>query len=289
MQSLTHSPPLPNYCYYTPISFRSHGLDKRLALPTGLFFYTTYIHIEMSTPTPDRERYCFVTVGATAAFDALIRAVLSPNFLSALAKHGYTNLLVQFGKDGRELFTTAAEATGRNGTHGIKVQGFDLTTKLREIMRIASGAAGRKEGVVVCHAGMSSNFNTYQTDGHGANEVYAGTGSVLDAIRIGVPVIVVPNTALLDNHQLEFAEQMARMEYVVHGNIEYVHTPRPQYACEDLTCHLSDLSSTLTEAEDLRAKIAGRPPPNSGEERKGSGLEGVLDEEMGIATAGHLE
>jgi beta-1,4-N-acetylglucosaminyltransferase len=44
---------------------------------------------------------------------------------------------------------------------------------------------------------------------------------VLDAIRIGVPVVVVPNGTLLDNHQLEFAEQMAKMDYVVHGDIEY--------------------------------------------------------------------
>jgi beta-1,4-N-acetylglucosaminyltransferase len=51
-------------------------------------------------------------------------------------------------------------------------------------------------------------------------ECCIGTGSVLDAIRIGVPVIVVPNTTLLDNHQLEFAEQMAKMQYAVHGDIE---------------------------------------------------------------------
>jgi beta-1,4-N-acetylglucosaminyltransferase len=47
-----------------------------------------------------------------------------------------------------------------------------------------------------------------------------GTGSVLDAIRIGVPVIVVPNPTLLNNHQVEFAEVMAGMDYVVHGHLE---------------------------------------------------------------------
>ena len=101
-----------------------------------------------------RERYCFVTVGATAAFDALIRAVLEPTFLRSLAKHGYTNLLIQFGKDGRELFTSLAEAAGKSGTYGLTVQGFDLTKQLRETMRITSGVAGRLEGVVICHAGL---------------------------------------------------------------------------------------------------------------------------------------
>jgi hypothetical protein len=49
-----------------------------------------------------------------------------------------------------------------------------------------------------------------------------GTGSVLDALRIGVPVIVVPNPTLLDNHQVEFAEVMAKMGYAVHGHLKFV-------------------------------------------------------------------
>jgi beta-1,4-N-acetylglucosaminyltransferase len=100
-----------------------------------------------------RERFCFVTVGATAAFDALVRSVLQPSFLRALAKQGYTNLLIQFGKDGKDLFTGLAEVAGKSGTYALKVQGFDLTSKLRETMRITKGEAGRLEGVVVCHAG----------------------------------------------------------------------------------------------------------------------------------------
>ncbi|KIV98589.1 uncharacterized protein PV09_09623 [Verruconis gallopava] len=195
------------------------------------------------------ERYCFVTVGATAAFDALVRAVLDASFLQALAKQGYTNILVQFGKDGRQLFTDLAVAIGRNGIYGLKVQGFDLTRKLREAMRLTRAEQGRREGIVICHA---------------------GTGSVLDAIRIGVPVIVVPNPTLLDNHQVEFAEQMANMEYAVHGKID-------------------TLLESLEKAEELRKKIASRPPVNSGERRQSAGLGAVLDEEMGIEVAGHIE
>lgn len=48
-----------------------------------------------------------------------------------------------------------------------------------------------------------------------------GSGSILDALRIAVPIIVVPNIELLDNHQVELAEELARQGYVVHGRLEY--------------------------------------------------------------------
>ena len=47
-----------------------------------------------------------------------------------------------------------------------------------------------------------------------------GTGSVLDAFRVNSPLIVVPNTALLDNHQQELADELARQKYAVVGKTE---------------------------------------------------------------------
>ena len=47
-----------------------------------------------------------------------------------------------------------------------------------------------------------------------------GSGSILDALRISVPLIVVPNPTLLDNHQVELAEELAAQGYVVHGHLE---------------------------------------------------------------------
>jgi len=76
-----------------------------------------------------------------------------------------------------------------------------------------------------------------------------------------VPLIVVPNEELLDNHQVELAEALAEQEYVVHGK-------------------LTDLAAALKEAEVLRQRQRSWPPPNSGEQAKG--LKGVLDEEMGF-------
>ena len=49
-----------------------------------------------------------------------------------------------------------------------------------------------------------------------------GSGSVLDALRLAVPLVVVPNPSLLDNHQEELAEEMARQGYAIHGHLESV-------------------------------------------------------------------
>ncbi len=39
-----------------------------------------------------------------------------------------------------------------------------------------------------------------------------------------MPLVVVPNTDLLHNHQVELAEELAKQEYVVHGNLKYART-----------------------------------------------------------------
>lgn len=47
-----------------------------------------------------------------------------------------------------------------------------------------------------------------------------GSGSILEALRIQVPIIVIPNSDLLDNHQVELAEELSKQGYVVHGHLE---------------------------------------------------------------------
>lgn len=38
-------------------------------------------------------------------------------------------------------------------------------------------------------------------------------------MRIDVPLIAVPNTSLLHNHQVDLAEELARQGYLVHGRL----------------------------------------------------------------------
>ena len=49
-----------------------------------------------------------------------------------------------------------------------------------------------------------------------------GAGTILDVMRLGVPLIVVPNHTLLDNHQDELAAELERQGYVTKSDTTYV-------------------------------------------------------------------
>lgn len=99
----------------------------------------------------------------------------------------------------------------------------------------------------------------------GAIVSHAGSGSVLEAMRYGVPCVVVPNGELLGNHQTELAEVLDKLGYVVYGRME-------------------ELAEAIPKVEALRLKMRQWPPPTSQEEKHQKGLKGVMDEEMGWAT-----
>lgn len=175
--------------------------------------------MSMLTEKQNPHKVCFVTVGATASFDALIKATLSPPFLEVLKTHDYTHLRLQHGKDGQKMLEESVSANSR--TQNLKISGFDFNKQgLGSEMRAAKGEDNRLEGVVVSHAGNTSPL-PYPC----ASKLmcWTGSGSILDALRIAVPIIVVPNPELLDNHQEELAEELAIQGYVIHGHLKYRH------------------------------------------------------------------
>lgn len=107
----------------------------------------------------------------------------------------------------------------------------------------------------------------------------SGSGSILDALRIRVPLIVVPNTSLLHNHQVELAEELSRQGYLVHGHLEYV---RGLYLALSADIRKRNLPTALRESEVHRKKLQAWPPNNRGADPSGRGLAGVMDEEMGF-------
>ncbi len=125
----------------------------------------------MSTPQQQSKprKLCFVTIGATAAFDQLIKAALSPKFLQRLQASGYTDLRLQYGKDGQMILEDFRSRFGsKSGEEfGIKITGFDFNKKgLGSEMRAAKGEGDRLEGVVISHAGINPEYIYFGYEAH---------------------------------------------------------------------------------------------------------------------------
>ncbi len=50
-----------------------------------------------------------------------------------------------------------------------------------------------------------------------------GAGTILDGMRLGLPLIVVPNATLLDNHQDELAEELETQGYATKSDIRLAY------------------------------------------------------------------
>ncbi len=114
-------------------------------------------------------KHCFVTVGATASFHELVKAVLAPPFLKALQAHSYTDLVIQYGLDGKQTYASAVAAAGSTG---VNITGFELDKAgLGRYMRQAKGSGKEaQEGVVISHAGKTSCYAHAQQDGESRDE-----------------------------------------------------------------------------------------------------------------------
>ncbi|PSS27324.1 glycosyltransferase family 1 protein [Amorphotheca resinae ATCC 22711] len=141
-------------------------------------------------------RECLISTGATAPFPALIAAVLGEDCIQQFADLGYTKLVFQAGDALRYLYEIKPEKT-----LGVEIEAFDFNREgLTKQMKACIGRAGKsKEGLVICHA---------------------GAGTILDAMRMGLPIIVVPNPTLLDNHQEELAQELQRQGYVLKSDVK---------------------------------------------------------------------
>lgn len=128
----------------------------------------------------------FVTVGSTK-FDALVQAVCSDAVLEALRNKGYTELVVQAGDSAFEhgSMMDGASDSARTDAHGIRQEYYRFKPSLREDYERAD--------LIISHA---------------------GSGTILDVLRVPKPLIVVPNPTLLDNHQQELAEALEQQGHL---------------------------------------------------------------------------
>mmetsp|Transcript_18847 Transcript_18847/g.32188 ORF Transcript_18847/g.32188 Transcript_18847/m.32188 type:complete len:178 (-) Transcript_18847:710-1243(-) len=123
-----------------------------------------------------------VTVGSTK-FDELIRAVDTERCVAALKAKGFTHVFVQKGNG---AYSPSQWLAAAGHDTGMTVECFDYRPSLSELIATVD--------LVISHA---------------------GSGSIFEALSTGRPLLVVPNEKLMDNHQVELAEQLAGMGHLV--------------------------------------------------------------------------
>ena len=93
---------------------------------------------------------CFVSVGATAPFEQLIQAALSPPVLAKLREHGFTTINFQCG-DSLHVFN---DVKPRNYL-GTTIKAFDFKREgLKDDIKACKKVEGEsEEGLAITHAG----------------------------------------------------------------------------------------------------------------------------------------
>ncbi|KAJ8078683.1 N-acetylglucosaminyldiphosphodolichol N-acetylglucosaminyltransferase catalytic subunit alg13 [Marasmius tenuissimus] len=169
----------------------------------------------------------FVTVGSTR-FDTLVACVFTPSVLSSLRDKGYKEIVIQCGNSNFELAGLLNESDRFSSEScGIQIECWRYKPTLSEEFEQAD--------LVISHA---------------------GSGTILDVLRLGKPLIVVPNSTLLDNHQQELAAALEEMNHLRISRI-------------------SDLAKTIEQFDPQ--SLASFPPFD------GSKFRDILDEEMGFS------
>ncbi|GFY38769.1 UDP-N-acetylglucosamine transferase subunit ALG13 homolog [Trichonephila inaurata madagascariensis] len=116
----------------------------------------------------------FVTVGSTS-FDDLIKTVCSPEILQFLSDEGFKKIILQIGRG-----TVIPDKSDI-----IEVEWFHFKDSISQDIKNASLIIG-----------------------------HAGAGTILESLIEHKPLITVLNDKLMDNHQTELAEEMAKEGYL---------------------------------------------------------------------------
>ncbi|KAI0134699.1 hypothetical protein BJ170DRAFT_610891 [Xylariales sp. AK1849] len=147
-------------------------------------------------------RTMFMTIGTIASFKDLITEILSEEFLTTLEKLNFKRLIMQCGPD-LALFEKIRPQKGFD-SHWIDILGFDYTDDITPYYLKCAPSDG-KDGS--------------EKRGMGIIMAHAGSGTILDALNVNSKLIVIPNTSLMDNHQLEFAVELDKQGYLLRGHL----------------------------------------------------------------------
>lgn len=150
----------------------------------------------------------FVTCGATVPFPQLVKSVATEKFARELVRYGYGRMIIQFGKGYKNHFEEQLGNHKGNST-SCSLNSCDLGCEVAPSHFIL--AEGNLEVI-----GIEYSSKIQQIISNFADLVisHAGTGSILDSLRMKKPLIVCVNDALMDNHQQQIADKFEAKRYV---------------------------------------------------------------------------
>lgn len=171
-------------------------------------------------------RHCFVTVGATAAFTALVEEVLSEQFLAGIRQLGFESMDLQCGDD----FSDVKDAIPTEEACGIRIHAFPFDKDLTRYYLTARGdAAGKRPaGVVIAHGGeqILAIAQTVCLEVESALiAISLGAGTIMEVIRLECALILVANPTLMNNHQVELVDHLHEKQWAIRGHLGYVASP----------------------------------------------------------------
>ncbi|KAF9909921.1 N-acetylglucosaminyldiphosphodolichol N-acetylglucosaminyltransferase catalytic subunit alg13 [Linnemannia zychae] len=123
-----------------------------------------------------------VTVGSTQ-FDKLVAAACSSSLQQLLISLGYSQLNIQHGKS---PISTSSTIDSTSSESRLQVTSYPYKPSLHEDME--------KADLIISHA---------------------GSGSILEALRLNKKLVVVVNEDLMDNHQMELGSALHEQHYLV--------------------------------------------------------------------------
>lgn len=156
---------------------------------------------------------CFVTCGATVPFPDLVECMLSDEVMGSLYKSGFTRLIIQYGKGYDDEFDSIClkldKLKQQDGEELSKLFGENTTARF---YRFTEGPLQDFEILGFPY----SNDIVSLLDKHADVVVsHAGTGSILDSLRLNKQLIVVVNHSLMDNHQQQTAQKFEQLGHVL--------------------------------------------------------------------------
>ncbi|WPK23417.1 hypothetical protein PUMCH_000657 [Australozyma saopauloensis] len=153
----------------------------------------------------ERKTILFLT-GATVTFKPLLNHVVTPKFLRFLKVEGFSRIIIQYGneKDAEGNSTSKHYFSQLLAEHNVmETLDLDVLNETNDKSITTLGNLSLK----IEAFGFSDDIN-----GHirRADLVvsHGGTGSIMDALRLKKPLLVVTNDLLMEDHQKEIAGQL---------------------------------------------------------------------------------